>query len=104
MDCLEDDQTNHDATKQSGCHGPARRAPPLFWFDIRRNMPHTDSLTFDVMSPPATHYKNVKPAAFVPRHCLLNLRSAVRSLVSGLQVTSPCWTAAGFRACPRGAR
>src|SRR5450759_5591063 len=46
---------------------------------------------------PATHSKNVKPAAFVPWHCLRNVRSAVRSFVSGLQVTSPCCRAALLR-------
>src|ERR1019366_6458241 len=50
MNCLENDETDQCAATQSGCHGPALPAPPLFWFDIRRNMPHTDSLTFDVMS------------------------------------------------------
>src|ERR1017187_2971208 len=51
MNCLENDETDQCAATQSGCHGPALPALPLFWFDIRRNMPHTDSLTFDVMSP-----------------------------------------------------
>ena len=52
MNCLENDETDQCAATQSGCHGPAPPAPALFWFDIRRNMPHTDSLTFDEMSPP----------------------------------------------------
>src|SRR5665213_877093 len=80
-------------------------------------MPHTGSLTFDVMSSRHT-LQECQAAAFVPRHCLRNVRSAVRSfasglirfpaypcrvlhrvrsLVSGLQVTSPCCRAASFR-------
>ena len=80
-------------------------------------MPHTDSLTFDVMSSRHT-FQECQAAAFVPRHCLRNVRSAVRSFasglisfpvfpcralhrvysfVTGLQVTSSCWRAAGLR-------
>src|ERR1039458_10051748 len=50
MNCLENDEPNQFAAAQSGCHGPARRAPPLFWFDIRRNMSDTEWLTFRAFS------------------------------------------------------
>src|ERR1035437_4720318 len=83
MNCLENDETDQCAATQSGCHGPALPAPPLFWFDIRRNMPHTDSLTFDVMSSRHTFQesqaRSIRPLSLPP-----HLRSAVRSLVSGL--------------------
>ena len=68
---LENDETDQYAAAQSGCHGPARRARSLFWFDIRRNMPHTDSLTFDVMSPRHTFQecqaRSIRPLALPPQ-------------------------------------
>jgi hypothetical protein len=71
VNCLENDETDQYAATQSGCHGPTRRAPPLFGFDIRRNMPHTDSLTFDVMSPRHTFQEcqdhRVRPPALLPQ-------------------------------------
>src|ERR1039457_2161156 len=71
MNCLENDETDQCAATQSGCHGPALPAPPLFWFDIRRNMPHTDSLTFDVMSPRHTlqecQARSIRPPALLPQ-------------------------------------
>jgi len=51
MNCLENDEADQYAAAQGGCHGPARRAPSLVGFDIRRNMPHRDGLTFHVTSP-----------------------------------------------------
>jgi len=80
-------------------------------------MPHTGSLTFDVMSPPPHIPRMSSAVPFVPWHCLRNPRSAVRSFasglisfpafsyrvlhrvrsfMSGLQVTSPYWRAASF--------
>jgi len=71
MNCLENDETDQCAATQSGCHGPALPAPPLFWFDIRRNMPHTDSLTFDVMSPHHTFQecqaRSIRSPALLPQ-------------------------------------
>ena len=71
MNCLENDETDQYAAAQSGCHGPARRAPPLFGFDIRRNMPHTGSLTPDVMLPRHTFQecqdRSIRPPALLPQ-------------------------------------
>src|ERR1035438_9372321 len=80
-------------------------------------MPYTGSLTFDVTLSRHT-FQECQAAAFVPRHSLRIVRSAVRSFasglisfpafpcrvlhrvrsfMSGLQVASPYWRAASFR-------